>query len=166
MEPWLCARRGPGRITADSRHSILRDFSVYQCPDAVFQREIRTGQKSLLTAAVSDRAGQTPGVHTVDAGNLIPFHDCVQRGGAAEIGGKIIVFPHDHSADGGRLGFIIIVRHTVVPNQRIGHDNTLVGIGGIGENFLIASHGGVEHDLHDPVGGITKGKAIVFFSVF
>ena len=166
MEPWLCARRGPGCITADSGHSILRNFSVCQCPDAVFQREIRTGQKSLLTAAASDRAGQTPGVHTVDAGDLIPLHNRVQRGGAAEIGWEIIVFPHDHSADGGRLGFIIIVRHTVVPNQGIGHDNTLVGIRGIGENFLIAGHGGVEHDLHDSVGGIAKRKAIVFFSVF
>ena len=64
------------------------------------------------------------------------------------------------------MGFIIIVRHTVVPNQGIGHDNTLVGIRGIGENFLIAGHGGVEHDLHDSVGGIAKRKAIVFFSVF
>ena len=67
--------------------------------------------------------------------------------GIAEITRQVVVFAHDHTADSRILGFVILVRNAVVADQRIGHHDHLVGIGGIGENLLVADHRGIEHDL-------------------
>ena len=72
---------------------------------------------------------------------------------------------YDERTDGGHLGLIIIVRHTVVSNQRIGHDNCLVCIRGVRQYLLISYHGRVEYDLTYAVACVPKGKAVIFFSV-
>src|SRR5580658_301964 len=54
----------------------------------------------------------------------------------------------------------------VIPNLRIGENNDPAGIRWIGEYFLVAGDGGVEHDLAGALGGRTKTPALEDAAVF
>ena len=46
-----------------------------------------------------------------------------------------------------RGGVNVIVRHTIVANERVGEDQDLASVRRVGKALGIAGHGGVEHDL-------------------
>ena len=105
------------------------------------------GDQHLLASLVPDDAGEPSGVHALDAGDAVFLQDFRQRFGVAEVGGHVVVFPHDHAAHGGGFGFVVLVGDAVVADQRIGHHHRLGGVAGVGHDFLIPRHGRVEHDL-------------------
>ena len=53
--------------------------------------------------------------------------------------------------DGGYVRLVVFIAHAVIADQGVGHDHSLRGVGRVRENFLIAHHGGVEHQLHQRV---------------
>ena len=95
--------------------------------------------------------GQAAGIHAGNPGDVKPLHGLPKGLGAAEIGGCVIVFMDDHGGDRGTLRFEILRAYSVVADERVGHDHRLTGIGGIGQDFLIARHGSVEHDFRHPI---------------
>jgi len=54
---------------------------------------------------------------------------------------------HDESGYMESRGLDVLAVHTVVPDVGIRHGDNLAGIGGIGEDFLVAAEGGVEDDF-------------------
>ena len=92
-------------------------------------------------------------------------HDLGKTLFAAKIGRLIIVLPDDKGSDGWYFRFIVISRHAVVADERIGHDYGLIGVGWIRKDFLIPHHGGVEYDLQYLVTGVSKSESIVFFTI-
>jgi len=54
----------------------------------------------------------------------------------------------------------------VSADLRIGEDDDLAGIRGIGEDFLIACDGGIEYHLARPLDGRTKTTALEDRTVF
>ena len=54
-------------------------------------------------------------------------------------------FADDESAEEQATAFDVFGIDAVVADERIGHGDDLAVIGGIGEDFLVAGHAGVEH---------------------
>ena len=123
------------------------------------------GNEHLTGALIPDIFGQFPGVHTGDTDDAVFLHNLPQCHGGTEIRRFVIVFPHNHGACRGAKRFIIRFAHSVVANQRIGHDNGLTGIGGIRQNFLIAHHGGIKDNFSSTLTGCPKAIAIEFGAV-
>src|SRR5437773_12469530 len=57
---------------------------------------------------------------------------------------------NDESGDLEPRGFHVLAVHAVVPDVWIGHGDDLTGVGGIGEDFLVAAEARVED--HFPLG--------------
>jgi hypothetical protein len=74
--------------------------------------------------------------------------------------GVVVVFAHDERAYGGGLGFVVLVGDAVVADEGIGHHHRLIGVGRVGDDLLIAHHGGVEHHLAHPVLAPAEGRAV------
>ena len=54
----------------------------------------------------------------------------------------------DHERLGpGALRLRVLAGDAVVPDERVGHGHDLSGVGGIGEDLLVARHGGVEDEV-------------------
>lgn len=62
------------------------------------------------------------------------------------------------SVDGGAFGIFGV--GTGVACMGVGEGNDLFAVGGVGENFLIAGHGGVEDDFSGGVAFVTDGDAL------
>ena len=112
---------------------------------------LRVHNQRLAGTLVPDVAGKAAGVHTGDAHNVILDHHVFQCPRGAEIGRLAVEFPDDQTADGGSVRLIVFIAHAVITDQGVGHDHSLRGVGRVRENFLIAHHGGVEHQLHQRV---------------
>ena len=126
---------------------------------------VGTGNQNPAGALIPDVHGKLPGIHTGNADDAESGHDLPQGLHTAEIGGLVVIFPDDHGTGGGTAGLIVRLTHAVVADEGIGHDNGLTGVGGIGENFLITHHGGVENDLRSAVSGGSEAVAIEFRTV-
>ncbi len=73
---------------------------------------------------------------------------------------------HDEAFDVGPRGFVIVAAGAVVADLRVGEDDDLAGIGGVGEDFLVAGERGIEDDLAGALGGRTKAPALEDGAVF
>jgi hypothetical protein len=56
-------------------------------------------------------------------------------------------FTHDEAGNLDRTALRVVRIDAVVADERIRHGDDLTGVGWVGENFLIARHGRVEHRL-------------------
>ena len=114
---------------------------------------LRTGEHTVHAPLTAEYFRQCPGVHALDAGNIVFLQIGVQIALTAEIaapGGQMT----DHEGlHPGTAGLVILVVDAVIADEGIGHHHALSGIGGVGQDLLIAGHRGVEHHLADPVGG-------------
>ena len=119
----------------------------------------------LAGTLVPDVAGKAAGVHTGDAHDAVLNHHVLQRPRGAEIGRLAVEFPDDQTADGGSVRLVVVAAHAVIADQGVGHDHGLGGVGGVGENFLVAHHGGVEHQLHQRVTLGAEAVAVKFDAV-
>ena len=75
-------------------------------------------------------------------------------------------FAHGQAFDVGPRGFVIVAAGAVIADLRVGEDDDLAGIRGIGENFLIAGERGIEDHFARAFGGRTKAAALEDGSVF
>lgn len=67
-------------------------------------------------------------------------------------------FSDDEPGDLDLAGFGVFGVDAVVALEGVGHDEDLAGVGGVGEGFLVADHGGVEDDLSGD-GEVSAGGA-------
>src|SRR5699024_1751200 len=121
--------------------------------------------EGLPAAVVPDAAGQLPGVDALHGGDIIVLQDLREGLGVAEVAGDVVVLPDRQAADGGDLGLEILVGDAVVADDGVGHHHQLVGVGRVGHDFLVAHHGGVEHDLAHPVPPGAEAAAPVLAAV-
>ncbi len=98
-------------------------------------------------ALVADVAHQRAGV---DAGER---RDAAVRqpGEPAALGVRRVLavdaLAHDHRAGVHGVGLHVVGRHAVVADQRVGEDDDLAAVAGVGDRLLVAGHRGVEDDL-------------------
>ena len=139
--------RHPAFLAAHARNHVVGKDVLAHFAERLFEGRIRAGDNHLLGAFVTDDARQGAGVHAPDRGNVMLLEDLVQGLRVAEVARRVVVLAHDHAADGRSLRFVILVGHTVITDQRIGHHDHLVRVGGVGHNLLIPHHRGIEDDL-------------------
>ena len=84
----------------------------------------------------------------------------------AEIAGKPRHIMHNKSAEPGFAGLGVFNADSVVADHRVGHDNPLAGIGGIGQQLRIAAHSAVENNLTDYIPLIAEPLALKRHPVF
>ena len=113
------------------------------------------GRSSLIAEYPCNGAG----VHTLDANDIILLQVILQRALIAEIAPPGREMPHHKSGTPGPVGFVVLMIHAVIADERIAHDDSLSGIGRIGENLLIAGHGGVENHFAHAVVRRSDGLA-------
>ena len=71
----------------------------------------------------------------------------------------MVVFLDDEALHLDAGGLDIFGVDAVVPHHGVGHGDDLALVGGVGENFLVARHGGVEHHLSQGFAGAGKRTA-------
>ena len=110
--------------------------------------------------------GDGTGIDAFEAGNA-RFGKVVLYGLVAPpITGEGADLTHHEAADLGAVGFNILGANAVVPDLDGGHGDDLGEIGGIGQDFLITGHAGIETGLSGLGGGGSKGASAENCSVF
>ena len=101
-------------------------------------------------ATAPDRAQvprQAPRVHAGDGGQAVADEKALEPFGRPPVGGRHREIAH-HDAAAERLGGLVVLAiGAVVADVGVGERHHLPGVGGIRDDFLIAAHGGVEHEL-------------------
>ena len=98
-------------------------------------------------AAVADVADQGAGVDAADrrhAAVAEPVEPAALGGGDVL---AVLGVAHDDAAGVDAVGLHRRRRDAVVADQRIGEDDDLARVGGVGDRLLVAGHRGVEDDL-------------------
>ena len=105
------------------------------------------GDEGSLGPADPDHLGQHPGVNTLDGHDLVPFQKIDQGFLFSPVGREGCQFFDDEPFHPRPVRFYILGITAIIPDQGIGHGHDLAVIGRVGEDFLVAGHGGVEDDL-------------------
>ena len=155
----------PPLFAADDADRVMRHRGCGNGGKRRFAGGVRRGENHAARAEIPYAAGQLSRIDAPNAGNLILLHHFGERLGIAEVARTVAVFPHDHAADGRRARFIVFVGNAVVADQRIRHDHRLIGVGGVGQDLLIAHHGCVEHNFAYAVRACAERVAVVFAAV-
>ena len=105
----------------------------------------RRGHDAAQAAVRAQVAGQRPGVH---AGDGRDRRVAQQRGELARVvehrGGRI---GHDERPQPRPDRLVLVGQPAVVADERVGHDDDLAGIGGVGADLLVAGLAGVDDEV-------------------
>ena len=126
--------------------------------DGFLVRNFLRGNKSVHRAAHAEFFGQRPRVNALDARNAVLLQIFRQRKIRAPVADDRREFADDKSGHVRPPRFHVHRVDAVIADERIGHRDNLAFVGRVGENFLVAGHGGVETDL--AAGGRARAKAL------
>ena len=98
-------------------------------------------------------------VDAFDADHAVVGEVVVERLTGSEVGVSARQLLDGEALDPGLFAFDVFVGDAVVADLRAGHDHDLPAIGWIGEDLLVAHHGGVEDDLAEARTPSAKGRA-------
>src|SRR5690606_24986694 len=101
----------------------------------------------VLGALVPEDAGQPAGVDVRNANNVVASQVVIKATLVSPAAGEQGQIPDDQAGGLYAVGFYVFFVNTGVANVRIRQGNDLAGVGRIGQDFLVASHGSVEHYL-------------------
>ena len=166
METRLLCREFLRGFPAYPGNGIGGEAAFFQHVQSFFPRGGGVGDQRPAAAEVPDAPVQFTGVHATYADNTIFLHNFPQGRCAAEVGRLVIVLPYDQRPDTGVRRLVILFRHAVVANERVGHYHGLIRVGGIRKDLLIAHHGSIEDDFQYFVPGRAEGIAVVLLPVF
>jgi hypothetical protein len=133
---------------------LLGGYLPYGIPDAVpfdfFHARVFVvtgvaGDHPVHDALPPQDAGDLARVDPLDSRDAVRPEILLQRPLTAEIAPARRKVPHDEGPRPGFGRFGVLVVHAVVPDQRIGHDDALPGIGGVGQHLLVPRHGGIKN---------------------
>ena len=93
---------------------------------------LRAGEHSVHAPLTAEYFGQRPGVHTLDAGNIVLLQIAAQVALTAEVAPSRRQMPHHKGLRPRLAGLVVLMVHAVVADQRVGHDHTLPSVGGVG----------------------------------
>ena len=68
---------------------------------------------------------------------------------ATRLAEGVYVIAHDDAPAGGRGTLVVVGGGAVVADVRVGEGDDLAGVAGVGEDLLVAGHGGVEDHLSE-----------------
>jgi hypothetical protein len=122
------------------------------------------GDHAVRHAGLADLAGQGAGVDARQADHVATLHPAVEVtvGAPVGLGGRGVA---EDRAAGGRLGAaghllqVLDVRAHIA-HVREGEGDDLGHVGGVGQDLLIAGHGGVEAHLADRIAGRAATDAL------
>ena len=122
----------------------------------------RMGDDAVGHAVFTDAGGEGPGVDAGDADDVALFQPGIELFGGAIVGGVGDVGAQHGAADAREGGHVdrldILVVGADIADMGEGEGDDLAGIGRVGQDFLIAGHGGVEADL---AGGVADSADAV-----
>ena len=119
------------------------------------------GDESGHYSASAEAAGDGPCIDAADAGNVLGQQVLVEGHPAFAVAGKVAMLPDDEAADLDAAGLDVLGVDPVVPDQWIGEGDQLAGVRGVGEDFLVPGHAGVENHLAPGETDGTEGLAPV-----
>ena len=149
-----------GGLPGHFLHGALHPVGMDLLQALLYMKMLRTGDHAVHGPLTAEYSGQSPGIDTLDPGDVILFQIGVQLTLAAEIAASPGQVPHDKGLRPGLGGLVVLVVHAVIANEGIAHYDPLSRVGGIGEDLLVAGHGGVEHHLTHPVCGRAHADAL------
>ena len=148
---------GAAFLTGYSPHRVFDDISLHRRDGLLVRLEALGVDHAVHHALAAQLAGQTAGVDTRQADDLLLLEVFVQRQAAAPVGGMLRDLAHDKARDPALAGLVILKIDAVVADQRVGHGDDLAVVGGVGQHLLIAGHAGVENDLADALSLVADG---------
>ena len=124
------------------------------------------GNDGPLGAMVADMAHERAGVDALDGHDALARQVVAEALLAAPAGGRGAHVAHHERPQSRVLSLGVVGAHAVVAHLRIGEHHDLPRIGGIGDDFQIAFHRGVEADLPEglagrPAGGADEHRAVL-----
>ena len=102
------------------------------------------GDEPLHGSVHPQLTGQAAGVDALHAQHAVLFQEIGQGGPAPPVGKIGLVLLDYERLHMDLAGFHVLGAGPVVADQRIGHGHHLELVGGIGQDLLVAGHGGVE----------------------
>ena len=151
-----------GLLAGDLRGEIL-PFHAGQLSRAVDQRLRRCARRvddPLLRPHAAQDAHQPARVDALDAHHAVAGEPVGERFVAAPVGRLAADAPRDEPSHLRELGLLVSAMHAVVAQLRHGEGDELPGVGGIGEDLLVAGVAGVEDHLARRLAGGAAGKAL------
>lgn len=100
-----------------------------------------------LGAFVAQDTGEAAGVDVGDGNGLVAHQVVLQAFDGAEVAVQERQVADNQAGGIHAAAFCVFVVGAGVADVRVGEGNDLFAVGGVGENFLIAGHGSVEHDF-------------------
>ena len=140
-----------GGLAGHPLHRALHPVGADFAQTVLYTKILRTGDHTVHGALIAENAGDRAGVHPLDPRDIMLFQIGIQIALTAEIApapGQMT----DHKGLRPRPdGLIVRAVHAVIADERIRHHDALSRIGRVGQDLLVAGHGGVEHHLAHPV---------------
>ena len=140
---------------------MLRAFSTSFC--GVF---FDGGEDAAHDAAGAEMADEGAGIEIGNDGDAGVGEEAVGFLVGAPVAGDAGEFADGEAFDVGFGGFVIGGAGAVIADLRVGENDDLAGIGGVGEDFLIAGDSGIEDYFAGAFGGRTKAPALEDGAVF
>ncbi|EEG34143.1 hypothetical protein NEIFLAOT_00784 [Neisseria flavescens NRL30031/H210] len=113
-----------------------------------FNRSVRAGQnRAALRAFFAQQRGQAAGVDVGDGNGFVAHQIVVQAFGGAEVAVQERQVADNQAGGVNAAAFFIFGVGTGIADVGVGEGNDLFAVGRVGQDFLIAGHGSVEHDF-------------------
>src|SRR5690606_35988026 len=100
-----------------------------------------------LNPAFAQDTGQLTGINPRNPHDTILLKVIRQRLMRTEVGYLLRAIANDQTCDLYAAGFVVFGINARVANMRVGKRNDLAVVAGIGQNFLVTRHGGIEQDF-------------------
>ena len=122
---------------AHPRNRIVRRTSPGKNLKPLSERQIRVRDQGFHGSFISDFPDDLPRVDPGDPRDAELPHGPGERPHTPEIRRHIIAVPDDKSADGRHERLEIVVIDPVIADQRVSHDDELIRVGRVREDFLV-----------------------------
>ena len=162
MSPVVTLRRGDACGKIETGHGGDRPGLLDQFSRVLFD----SGQDAAHHAAAAQMAHQRARIEIGDDGDTGIREEragFLIRAPVAGDGGELA---HSKALDVRLPGFVIRGAGAVITDLRVGENDNLPGIGGIGEDFLVPGNSGIEDNFAGTFGGRTKTPAFEDRAVF
>ncbi len=135
-------------------HALEAGEAARQLQRFLFGRIATSQDAAVLRTLLTQDTGQATSIDAGDGNGAIGLEVVRQGLLVAPVAGNQRQVANNQTRSPDFPGLGILRRGTSVADMRIGQGYDLLGVGRIGEDFLIAGHGGVEHHLTNglPIG--------------
>lgn len=134
--------------------------------DSTFLGNRLCGEAAAHGTSLAEVLGEGTGVHSTDAWDTTPTEVRVERISGSPVANDRAKLSDDKPAHLWELALFVKGINPVVANFGVSHGDDLATIGGVGENFLVTGHGGIEADLANDRSLSAKSYALENAAIF